>query len=229
VSGNIRELNTLALVSVCASDTQNAVAWTEFVRRFAPKIRVFIRGTLRQSVRHPAPSPGIPAPEEAAQENDLFQNTIVRLVENSCAALKRFTGESESDFLAYLAVVSRSAVRDFLRRRSATKRPLSLVPNGPRKTGDIPAPAKDPQLEREILGRELMALSERAIRSLSAESYERDWLIFQLYYYDDLSIHQIAQCRGVDLSKAGVEKVLNRMKERVRSIMSVNRAEAMIR
>jgi RNA polymerase sigma factor (sigma-70 family) len=223
-------LDSLELVSICAHDTQNTAAWTEFVRRFTPKIKMFIVGAWRQSAGNAGPSPEFPAAADATQENDLFQNIIIRLVENDCAALKRFTGTSETDFLAYLAVVARSAVRDFLRRRSAGKRPLSLVRKTQPRPAQCPSPDSDTQVERKILAREVLRLSERALRSISSvDSYARDWLIFQLYYYDDLSTFQIAQCKGVDLSKAGVEKVLNRMKERVRSSLSVDRSEAMIR
>jgi RNA polymerase sigma factor (sigma-70 family) len=230
VSSNVRELDSLSLVSLCADDTQNTALWSEFVRRFAPKIKQFISGTLRQSIGSLSEAPFLMG---GVQENDLFQNTILRLVENNCAALRRFSGTSENDFHAYLAVISRSAVRDFLRRQRALKRPLSVVPARQSDTSEeplLPDPATEiSHAERNILAREIVQLSEHMIRSLSGETSERDWLIFQFHYYDDMPASQIAQCKGIDLSKAGVEKVLSQLKERVRAIVAVDRSEAMIR
>lgn len=230
MSRNVRELDWLSLVSLCADDTQDAALWSEFVRRFTPKIKQFISGTLRQSTANPSEAFSLMG---GVQENDLFQNTILRLVENNCAALKRFSGTLESDFLAYLAVISRSAVRDSLRRQRALKRPLSVVPVWQTETSGTPSladsAAEIPHAERTLLAREVVQLSERMIRSLSGKSSDRDWLVFKLHYYDDMPASQIAQCKGIALSKAGVEKVLNRLTERVRTLVAVDRPEAMIR
>jgi Zn-finger nucleic acid-binding protein len=54
-------------------------------------------------------------------------------------------------------------------------------------------------------------------------------LVFQLYFDKDLSAEQISRCRGVNLSKAGVEKVINRLKERIRSVVSPGASEAIMR
>jgi RNA polymerase sigma factor (sigma-70 family) len=215
VSRNVRELDWLSLVSLCADDTQDAALWSEFVRRFTPKIKQFISGTLRQSTANPSEAFSLMG---GVQENDLFQNTILRLVENNCAALKRFSGTLESDFLAYLAVISRSAVRDSLRRQRALKRPLSVVPVWQTETSGTPSladsAAEIPHAERTLLAREVVQLSERMIRSLSGKSSDRDWLVFKLHYYDDMPASQ---------------KVLNRLTERVRTLVAVDRPEAMIR
>jgi DNA-directed RNA polymerase specialized sigma subunit len=50
----------------------------------------------------------------------------------------------------------------------------------------------------------------------SGEYSDRDRLIFQLYFYDGLSIAQIAKCEGIELSKTGIEKALDKLKGRVR-------------
>ncbi len=230
--GDLQELDSLRLVTLCAQSTQNSAVWSEFVRRFTPKIKQFIRGTLRQSAACGSPVGEAHICISGVQENDLFQNTIIRLVANDCAALKRFTGTSENDFLAYLAVISRSVVRDFLRSQNAAKRPKMPVLH-PRADSESEPMYPDantgrPQLERRILAHEVVGLSRRAIQLLSGVSAERNWLIFQLYYYYNLSAGQISQCKGIDLSKAGVEKVLNQVKERVRTIISTDPSEAVI-
>ncbi len=223
MSTDSQDLDPLTLISLCAQDTQNSALWTEFVRRFATKIRQFVHGALRQSF----------AEAGAVQESDLFQNTIIRLVENDCAVLKRFSGTCENDFFAYLAVITRSTVRDFLRHQNALKRPQATSAIYADYSSAIPERASRPEntsrLEAAVLAREVTHLSERTIRMLSGESAERNWLIFQLHFYEELSAEQIARCKGIELSKAGVEKVLHQVKERVRALVSVGSTEAVLR
>jgi len=67
-------------------------------------------------------------------------------------------------------------------------------------------------VERETLAGEVGRISARVIRNQP----ERDKLIFDLYFSHDLSPSQIAECKGIGLSKRGVEQVLGRLTSRVR-------------
>jgi DNA-directed RNA polymerase specialized sigma24 family protein len=109
-------LRPVELFSRCAADRTDTAVWSEFLRRYVQKIRYFIRGTLRRTFGTES-DPGVFSVRGAVQENDLLQNVIVRLVENDCAAMKRFTGTTEDELLAYLAVIARSVVIDTLRRQ----------------------------------------------------------------------------------------------------------------
>ncbi len=216
-----RQLDSVKLVSLCARNLDNHDLWTEFLRRFTGKIKLFIRGTLRRSLSgdYPAAEPVLPS---GATEKDLFQNVIVRLVDNGCAALKRFSGSTEEELLAYFAVIARSSVRDSLRRQRALKRPRwldSVTPEAQRWAEARAAERADARfpVERGILARELEQLSLQVIKRLSGEYCDRDRLIFQLYFYDGLSAAQISKCEGISLSRTGVEKALDRLKDRVRS------------
>jgi RNA polymerase sigma factor (sigma-70 family) len=168
------------------------------------------------------------------QKNDVFQNTVLRLVERNCAAIKKFSGTTEEEWLAYLAVITRSVVRDWLRRQRAVKRgsgmeTLTLSPKGSQRPLLIWQEYQQQLPERELLGREVRNLCERTIVSLQSDSSVRDMLIFRLYFDHNLSIAQIANCRGISLSKGGVEKVINRLTDRMRSLISTDTSEAMIR
>jgi RNA polymerase sigma factor (sigma-70 family) len=167
------------------------------------------------------------------QENDLFQTVIMRLVEQDCAAMKRFSGNSEDGWLAYLAVISRSVVRDAVKYERRRKRPgwtdavavenLEDHPLSPHQEAMLPA-----AMERRILARELRAICDSAIPNLEREASDRNMLIFRLYFDHDLSPAQIAGCNGVNLSRAGVEKVLQRLKEHIRGLVSQASAEAIL-
>jgi DNA-directed RNA polymerase specialized sigma subunit len=85
--------------------------------------------------------------------------------------------------------------------------------------------ANDSGFDRPILIQELMSFAFHHAKSHSGEISHRDQLIFQLHFSDGLSHSQIARCEGVNLTKAGVEKVLKRLVERVQSLASSGRSE----
>jgi RNA polymerase sigma factor (sigma-70 family) len=210
------------LLSACARDRGNSALWAEFLGRYDRKIRYYIKDLLQRTVgkMSAAETSGILG---GMQCSDLFQSTIVRLVENDCAALRKFSGSTESDWLAYLAVVTRSVVRESLRRQRALKRPGGadgMEPPVERERGRPGHPEATRELERTVLAREVRKLGERAINDGAGEAGTRDLLIFSLYFDHDLSLNQISQCQGIKLSKTGVEKALTRLKELVRSAVS---------
>jgi RNA polymerase sigma factor (sigma-70 family) len=217
------------LFFLCAADREDTTVWSEFLRRYACKIKYFIRGTLRRNFGSTS-DPRVTTVRGSIQESDLLQNTILRLVENDCAAMKRFSGTTEGELLAYLAVISRSVVMDAMRRHKAFRR-HAYAPEG--QSGDHPGDspgardvADDSNLEREVLGRELASLTQRSIKSLSGPAFSRDRLVVELYFSHGLSFQQIAKCEGINLTKGGVEKLLNRLVTRVRTLASAGRSEA---
>src|SRR5436305_1908086 len=88
-----QDLDSVQLVSLCAAHKSDAMLWSEFLRRFAPRIRFFIRGTLRHLANHSE----YDALSRVNQENDLFQDTVLRLLERDCKVMKRFPGKCEAD------------------------------------------------------------------------------------------------------------------------------------
>ncbi len=217
---DVHGVDALELFACCAQNMDDSALWSELMRRYAPRIKAFIRGTLRQLL--PAESS---LSLGAMHENDLFQSTVVRLVENGCVVMKRFSGSRESELVVYLAVITRSVVRDWVRRYRAQKRPLSesqLLDARRKVRSDSTSSRGECALERELLVREVRRLSLRAIETRAGEFSRRDKLIFELYFSHGLTPRQIALCEGIGLSKPGVEKALQRLKELVRSVMDTN-------
>ncbi len=231
-SGDPAGMHWAHLVSACAHDRTNAVLWTEFLRRYAPKIELFIRGTWRVSIMNS--SPFADGALGGTQASDLLQSTVLRLVEHDCAAMKRFSGDSEDEWLAYLAVITRSVVRNVLKHQRRVKR------GGKAEIRAFPSHGDEGELvreggsdhvamERNLLAQEIRELSEQSIQNSDQEYSARNLLIFQLYFNHDLSAEQIAGCQGVNLSRAGVAKVIDRLKERIRGIVTERSARAVSR
>jgi RNA polymerase sigma factor (sigma-70 family) len=220
----VRLLDPIHLFQLCAADRENSDAWCEFLRRYAAKLRYFIQGTLRQAFGYSAHQ------REATggiQDSDLFQNAIMRLVENNCAAMKRFSGTSENDLLAYLAVICRSSVLDTFRRNNALKR-KHMAPESDESVLASSASRRftdSLEFERQILLGEIVSFTQNTIQSHSGDVSSRDRLVFKLHFFDGLSYSQIARCKGINLSKAGVEKLLKRLVGRVQTLASSGKSE----
>jgi RNA polymerase sigma factor (sigma-70 family) len=222
----LRLVDPIRLFRLCAADRENSAAWSEFLRRYSGKITFFIKGTLRQ-VFGGATDHLDPADSGGVQESDLFQNIIIRLVENDCAVMKKFSGAMENELFAYLAVICRSTVLDSLRRNTAGKRRhVAADPDDPiLLSADSHRAADRTAFEREILVSELVSLARQTIRSHSGHLSSRDQLVFDMHFLDGLSSSQIAQCEGINLSKAGIEKLIKRLVGRVQSLASPGKSE----
>jgi len=222
-AGDLKNLCATELIALCAANTTDAKLWSEFLRRFAPKVRFFVRRTLRSVINGSAYLAEGP-PTGIDHESDLFQSTILRLVDRDCAVMRRFRGTCERDFVVYLAALTESVVRDCLRRQRILKRPCAT-----RRVADDGAQGAngtwhtEPVAEQQVLASELRRLSIRALRTLSGRLYRRDRKIFELCFSRGLSVYQIASLIG--LSKTAVEYVLNRLKARVRAMVSGSPAE----
>lgn len=189
-------------------------------------MKQFIRGMLRQVLGSSANATDTFI-LGSVQKSDLFQNIIVRLVENDCAAMKRFSGDTEQELSAYLAVISRSVVMDAVRRHNAVKRRPAADSEGLFPPSIEPGKTfAEPVMEREILTRELLAMAHRFIDSNSGKVTGRDRLVFELHFLEGLSLQQISQCKGVNLTKGGVEKLIKRLVDRVQHLASADKPEA---
>ena len=216
-AGRPEGIEPIKLFSLCAENAANSELWGELLRRYTPFIKVFIRRCLDRPWGDVNPH----LSKDEVQESDLFQNVIVRLAKNGCAAMKQFSGEKEEDLLAYLAVITRSVVKECRRSLWALKR----ASDHPEMQNDVTAQLQSLSptgsseirtIERHPPAGDALELNARSLQFLPGPYLARDRLIFQLYFVHNLSPDQIRQCKGINLSKAGVEKVLNRLKERIR-------------
>ncbi|MBN1568798.1 MAG: sigma-70 family RNA polymerase sigma factor [Acidobacteria bacterium] len=226
LDSDLRSIDPIELFLRCAVNCEDSNAWYEFLRRYSAKLKYFVRCTLLQATGcSSCQSNSITS--TSLQEGDLFQNVIVRLVENDCAAMRRFSGASERELIAYMAVICRSTVMDTLRRSNALKRRTSAmnIAESIENSADSPWYKSREGFEREILAHELVSLFARTIESHSGQVSDRDQLVFELHFLDGLSYNQIAQCKGINLSRSGVEKLLKRLVDRVQNLASSGRSE----
>jgi RNA polymerase sigma factor (sigma-70 family) len=156
---------------------------------------------------------------------DLVQDVYKRLIEDDCRALKQFSGSSENSFCAYLAMIAVNVVRDHFREARAQKRPKISFSLDQLLDEQRDAPLlRDAvsQLDGRPLGPGGSSLTveevERALRAvLSGDNRDRDLLIFQLRYYEGLTLEEIRDAMKLKLSTVSVGSVLNRTATKLRA------------
>lgn len=216
----IRALNSLALVDLCANDPANFAAWHEFTSRFISSIRVFISRARHSSSLSESRTLRWPDLE------DLVQEVIMRLVANDCQLLKRFEWRTEASFFRYLSMVSSSVVIDCYRYLQRQRRPSHdscLEEIDPALLDRIGLSRDDLKMEKSILLQEITQIVEDLLREEIAEAETRDryFLIFKLHLFEGMSLSQISRHYGVNLSKKGVDKVLATILKRLRERLTV--------
>jgi hypothetical protein len=72
------KIDSVSLAALCADRQEDSELWIEFLRRFTPKIKSFIRSTLRQSIGASARFANPAVALDSGHEADLLQDTILR-------------------------------------------------------------------------------------------------------------------------------------------------------
>jgi RNA polymerase sigma factor (sigma-70 family) len=207
------------LLALCGRG--DAAAWDDFVTRFNRRIVLYV-ARERRTKRGPA------LEDESEAVRDLTQEVYVRLLANDRRALREFRGASEYAVLAYLSRIVRAVVTDRTRRDMSQKRSVTLEPlNG----GDDEHHDAVPLRERLPAGKETLPdrmLAERLVPERLRELVEasspgtnaaRDALIFRLYALEGLSAREIAALPVVGMTVIGVEAVIRRTRDRLRSAL----------
>jgi RNA polymerase sigma-70 factor (ECF subfamily) len=197
------------LVAACCQPA-NEPAWAEFIKRFQPLIAKVVLRTARRW--NASSSPLL---------DDLVQDTYVKLCANDCKLLREFESRSQESFYAYLKVVACNVVHDHFKSSLAAKRGFGIELNsldvGSKEgsaAGNAPIRSPMDQAERQVLMREI---DQQLIQSLSPKDASRGRTVFWLYYRAGMTANAIASLSYIDLTTKGVESLLYRMTQQVKS------------
>src|SRR5262249_42320021 len=179
----IRELLHLCLGS------EDQGLWQQFVRRTQPLIANVIINTLRRW-REPSPS----------LVDDLIQDTYIRLFANDCKPLRGIRNEHENAIFGYLKVTASNTTVDHFRQAKNRVEEVELA--------DPVVPPSPDGLDRIQFERLKDTIEECLKWHSSAENYQRDQVIFWLYYEQGYTAKEISFLPNADLSVKGVESTL---------------------
>jgi RNA polymerase sigma-70 factor, ECF subfamily len=206
-------LSAEELVRAC-SESGNAEAWEEFVRRF----RVVISSAIRRiALRYGVLNNTV--------IEDLIQDTYLKVCKDSCRMLRDFNPQHPDAFFGMLKVTAANIAHDYFRRQQA---PIhggriihveltdvdAFVPDS-RSTG----PAS---IEREIVLREI----DDILGEISTVSAARDREIFWLYYRQGFTAQAIAAIPGYKIGTKGVESIIHRLTCYVRQRLAEKESQA---
>ena len=225
------ELTTEALLRRCRKRPPDEAAWQEFVRRYhsvikANVVRYFHLKAGQEFERRSQ------VLEDSIE--DLVQNVYLRLIDDNSRVLKAFHGKLDNSLPAYLTMISVNVVKDHFRGIKADKRPKiifsldELIENegegrvfigassdihgnqsGGNQSGGKQTGSPSPAFTIE----DIDALLNKA---LSNRNRDRNTLIFKLRYCDGLTLEEIRNSLGLDMSPMGIGSILSRINKQLR-------------
>jgi RNA polymerase sigma-70 factor, ECF subfamily len=204
-------LSAERLILAC-TQTEDAAAWEEFVRRFH---RLIATVAFRVATRWGDSSPQV--------VDDLIQETYLKLCAGNFRILRSFKAQHPDAFYGYLKVVTANLVQDHFKAAHSDKRGSGKVEVAvdPQITSAAVATANSS--ERSILLQQVDGLLSRLA---VGQHLERDRRVFWLYYRVGLTANAIASLPAIGLSTKGVESTILRLTRLLRQELAADRSRA---
>jgi RNA polymerase sigma-70 factor (ECF subfamily) len=197
-------LSAEELVRAC-SESGNAEAWEEFVRRF--------RLTIGSAVRRIARRYG---EQNNPVIDDLIQATYLKVCDDRCRLLRDFKSQHPNAFFGMLKVTAGNLAHDYFRRKKAIIHGGGIAEIELTEVeGFVPDSRSDgpDHMEREILLGEIDDI-------LRDNATARDREIFWLHYRQGCTAKDIAAIPCYKLTTKGVESTLYRLTCYVREYLA---------
>lgn len=202
------ELSSAELVRQCAG-SRNPDAWTEFIRRFQPVIACAVLRTARRWGEPPR-----------QLLDDLVQDTYLKLCEDECQMLKSFQPHHDDSIYGYLKKVAANVALDHFKAAMADKRGAGqidaiddLVLFDPKTAGND----GEAEIFRNL---QIGKIDVILTKALTGKDGQRNRTIFWLRYRQGFTASEIAAVPAVGLTTEGVESVLLRLVNMIRSHMT---------
>ena len=204
------ETSAADLLRECGLRLTDRALWAQFQERFQGLIFLYLLRALRfRSIRD----------DVAGIVPDLAQEVYMKLVQHDGRILRSFRGETEFAVMAFLAKVSANVVQDYHRHGGREKRKGQVVSIDDVRLAEFSdrAVRESPEFDSNALSSILSWIDiERVVEGdPDRKNARRNALIFKLHYVDGFSSAEIAGFPGFDLTKAGVETVLGRLRKRI--------------
>ncbi|MCI0490029.1 MAG: AAA family ATPase [Blastocatellia bacterium] len=213
------------LLSRCSSRPLDEVAWQEFVRRYHSTIRANVLKTYYSKAKKEMDRK--PQFLEDMIE-DLVQTVYIKLIENQSAALNHFVGKHDNSIYQYLGIISINVVRDYFREVMAKKRPkvsfsldqlLEISGDSP-LLGEAISDIDGSPLDEGGAYFTVEDVESALRKVVSSKNRDRDIAIFKMRYYEGLTLDEISEAIGPNMSAVSVGSVLNRIVKRLNPLLT---------
>lgn len=198
------EISACELLAKCARNLDDTRVWEEFYFRYRRKILTYLWRAFRMSGGRPH--------EFLQHADDWVQEVFAKLVKNNGRVIRSFRGLTDVSVNAFLASIAVSTVADQRRSQRANRRRTQLVSFEDVQEASLPHGRADSTVSALI---DLIDVERALKEDEESKNPERDLLIFQLHFVEGLTPREISSIPGFKLTTSGLEKVLNRMKNRL--------------
>jgi RNA polymerase sigma-70 factor, ECF subfamily len=196
-------VDSLASLAELSRDPE---AWTEFIRRFQP---VIASAVLRTARRWGEP------PRQLL--DDLVQDTYLKLCEDGSQMLKSFQPRHDDSIFGYLKVVAANVVHDHFKSFMAGKRGAGQTDAIDEIVYATPKTVGADGTAGILLNLQLDEIDVILAKALTSKDAQRNRTIFWLRYRQGFTASEIAAIPSVGLTTEGVESVLLRLVNMIRS------------
>lgn len=225
-----KKISNLELVKICAF-SQEEHFWDEFHKRFSKYIKLYIR----KAWKNRSPKANVDSPNTKETLKDLAQEVYIKILEFDRQALRKFQGENDVSFLAYLAKISSNVVSEHFRRQSAEKRrglEMSMETLLDEEVCELLGTRSLSSDYLSIDGEKLcltllesQQISKLMEDSLAGLNSKRDLLVFKLFVVEGLTSKQIIESENLDIKSSSIESIVRRVKDKIRHTLKINKAE----
>ena len=198
------DLSARELLAECARNLDDTTVWVEFYLRYRRKILTFLWRAFRMSGGRPH--------DFLQLGDDWVQEVFAKLVKNNGRAIRSFRGLTDVSVNAFLASIAVSTVADHGRSQRAGRRRTQLVSFADVPEASLPHGRPDSTVSALI---DLIDVEKALKGDEESKNPERDLLIFRLHFVEGLTAREISSIPSFKLTISGLEKVLNRMKNRL--------------
>lgn len=206
--GADNDVSSADLLRECGRRLTDAALWQEFQERFHRQLTVYVMRTIWK----------LNAKGNVDLICDLVQDVYLRLLQNNGRVMSGFRGETDFSVLAFLGRTAMGVVSDYYRARQAGKRQTAEI---------VSIDQARHQEERSNTAEELDVTSilswidvQRLVESEpDRRNATRNVLIFKLHYIEGLTVREISQYPGFDLTESAIEIILKNLRAQLKKRM----------
>ena len=200
-------ISSADLLRECGRKLTDVALWQTFQSRFHRQITTYVLRTVWMF--HGKTDPEVVC--------DLVQDVYLRLLQSKGRPMSGFRGETDFSVLAFLGRISMGVVSDYFRSQKAGKRkPAEIISFEVARRGEEKTHADDLDVTSILSWIDVSRLieSERDRRNAT-----RNVLIFKLHYVEGLTVREISQYPGFDLTEPAIEVILKNLRTQLKKRM----------
>lgn len=211
---NLSDKDLIARCCLKSADWENC--WREFQSRFDKTILFYVYQEFQKI------SGQTMSTEFHEIVKDLRQDVYIKLLKNDSQALRNFNGKNQSSFLAYLHVITKNLIKNYVNTNSYKKLiSMSKIKPAHEQSEDLQFQPVSMDTVNEIEKSDFQNfILEKIEPCYRSKNLERDILLFKLFYFKGFTAKEIASNSNFNLTASGVETTVNRIVQRLKESLT---------